>query len=177
MKLSFLKKYPSLPNYLLRFTLFQVGPVHVRLHTILTPDGTPYLHNHPFHYISIILSGGYVEQLLYEDTILVKQHKRFSVIVRNDSDFHRISSLKNTTKTLFMTFETGRPWKLFKHKNLVLPENFHIPTKPGVYKRTINDSLVYARFNEFWYKGRATIEEAKVETKLSIHQIGNFVEV
>lgn len=31
--------------------------MNVRIHDILTGDVTPYLHNHPFWYVSIVLRG------------------------------------------------------------------------------------------------------------------------
>lgn len=64
------KKYSSISGYLERFTLFKIGKLHVRVHHILSADGTIYCHNHPFHYISIILKGGYVEQIIEGDRLI-----------------------------------------------------------------------------------------------------------
>jgi hypothetical protein len=172
--MKFFKNYINLPGYLLRFTILHLGPLHIRLHTILTADGTPYLHNHPFHYVSIILSGGYIEQLLDGENIKTVHHSRFSYIVRKSTDFHRILSVKNKTKTLFFTLNTENHWKLKKHGDIEIPQSFKTPLKPGIYKRTINNGIIYAKFEDFWHKGSSSPSNAEKESALSIHQVSDF---
>ena len=172
--MKFFKNYIDLPNYLLRFTLLQTKRLHIRLHTILAADGTPYLHNHPFNYISVIISGGYTEQFLDNKNLKTIIHKRFSFIKRKNTDFHRILSVESKTKTLFFAFNKENNWELKKRDDIQIPKHFKTPKKQGIYLRLIKNYHVYAKFDNFWYKGANTPEEAEKESNLSIHQVGKF---
>lgn len=168
-----LRDYNSLPGYLVRKTILNCSKVHVRIHHILSEDKTPYAHNHPFHYISIVLKGGYTEELLVGNEIITKQHKVGSVIIRSSNDYHRIKSIVGPTKTLFLTWKVNKRWSLKKHDTLRIPEH-QTPDQNGVYIREVKGKTLYCKFNEFWFIGHPTVAEAEKETRLSIHQCGDF---
>lgn len=169
----FLKDYNSLPNYMVRKTLLSFKKLHIRFHRILSEDKTPFLHNHPFYFISIVLKNGYVEEILHGDKITVKKHGVGSIIFRTPNDYHRIKSIKGETKTLFITWKVPMKWSLKKHPTMVF-ENTIFPDTNGVYKRNIKGEEKFCKFDSFWYIGHNTIEDAMKEDRLSIHQAINF---
>ena len=169
-----LKDYNSLPNFLTRKTLVNIGRVHIRLHDILSPDKSPYLHNHPFYYISIVLKGGYIEQILRNGSIQEVKHDIGSIIYRKPSDFHRLKDINGPTKTLFLTFKVKMNWSLVKNKDLNL-ENYKTPDKKGVYLRKIKEKTKFYKFDEFWYVGHEHFCDAYNEKRLSVHQSDEYL--
>lgn len=170
----FVKEYNSLPNYLIRKTLFSFKKLHIRFHTILSEDKTPFLHNHPFYFLSIIIKNGYTEEYLVDGQIKLIKHKVGSIIFRTPKDYHRIKSINGETKTLFITWKVPIKWRLKNHPNM----DSHVPFFPeqnGVYKRMINEKEKYCKFDKFWYIGHETIEKALIEDRLSVHQCINYV--
>lgn len=166
-----MKEYKSLPKFLLRYTILKINKLHVRLHRIISADGTPYLHNHPFNYISIILKGGYTEQLLVNDQVKEIHHTKGSFIFRHHQTYHRIKSVDEGCKTLFITWKTNKKWRLKSHQTIEVPSGY---TKPvdGIHKRTIKGKEVWSKADKgIWYIGRQTKEEAQKEEKFSIYQL------
>ena len=163
--MKLLKKYSSIPKYLERFTILQIFNFHIRIHNILSEDKTPYYHNHPFSFMSIILSGGYTEEVLRDDKVITENHSRFHFIFRNRNTYHKIKSIKPNTKTLFFAIGNSKKWHLKSLDPIInRPEN-------GVYKRVINDRKVYSKCdNGMYYIGSENIETAIKETRLSIYQ-------
>mgnify|MGYP000864022545 CR=1 FL=1 len=173
---KFLQDYNSLPNFLVRTTLLSYKRLHIRLHSILSEDKSPYCHNHPFYYISIILKGGYEEELLNGTDIVLKRHGIGSIIIRTPKDFHRIKEIKGETKTLFITWKSNLSWSLRKHPNLSL-EMLNLPKNKGIFIRNIKGKEKFCKFDEFWYIGHENLDDAMGETRLSIHQVSNFKEI
>lgn len=171
-----MKKYIDLPEYLLRWTLFRVGAFHVRMHNIITGDNTPFLHNHPFNYMSVVISGGYSEQVLIDDSIVVKHHRVGSVILRNSSTYHRIKEVLPGCKTIFFAFGSAL-WCLKRHKDVVCPAEYKVPVAPGVYRRELSGCSRYARFDGFWRVSSNSIYEAMMQVRPSIHQVGHWEEI
>lgn len=160
-----LKKYSSIPKYLERFTILKVCNLHIRIHKILSEDKTPFYHNHPFSFLSIILNGGYTEEYLVNDKIITKEYKLFSFILRNKETYHKIKSVKPNTKTLFFAIGNTKKWHLKSIDPIInRPEN-------GIYKRIINNKEVYSKCHEgMFYIGSDNLSEAANETRLSIYQ-------
>jgi hypothetical protein len=175
--INFLKDYNSLPNFLLRTTILSYKKLHIRLHTILSEDKSPYLHNHPFYFISIILKGGYVEELLLKNgEIKHIKHKIGSIIVRTPNDYHRILSINGETKTFFITWKVKMDWRLKDHPNMNRNE-FNLPKKTGIFIRNVKGKEKFCKFDKYWYIGNDNIEAAERETRYSIHQITKFKEI
>lgn len=91
------KKYTSIDGYLERFSLFSIGKLKVRVHHILSSDGTPYCHNHPFHYVSIVFKGYYIEQIIKNGILIEKTHKKGAIIIKSTHTYHRIKKAHNCT--------------------------------------------------------------------------------
>jgi hypothetical protein len=96
--------------------LLQCFGVAVRIHTILRSDRDRALHDHPFDYMSIILTGGYSE--------VTESGSRWygpgAVIFRRATSRHRLDLRLNemfegpATTTLFITMRRGRQkWGFF----------------------------------------------------------------
>lgn len=167
--MKFFKEYNSLPNYLMRFTLVQVGRLHIRLHNIISKDTTPFLHNHPFSYISIILKGSYDEQLLVDNKIVVKTHKPGSIIFRTNKDYHRINNT-NGCKTLFIAIKSNNTWSIKRHDSIDNPIEYKTPTD-GIHTRQIKGRKLYCKVVDgIWYIGNEDYKIATNETRQSIHQ-------
>lgn len=68
----YMRRWWLLPRWCLRFDAVRGYPVpkawmpfSVRLHHIVEPDQDRHLHDHPFNFRSVVLSGWYVEQCLF----------------------------------------------------------------------------------------------------------------
>jgi len=170
-----MKPYASIKNYLERFSIIDLGKFKIRWHKILSADGTPYLHSHPFCFISIILKGSYVEQLLIDEKLIEKKHTFGSIIFRKSDQFHRIKSA-NDCRTLFFAFYNKQCWNLKNH-HCINNENFKTPSVNGIYIRIINQEKRFCKFDKYWFIGSDDIDKAIKETRLSIYQVENWNEL
>lgn len=161
--MRFWKPYKSLTGYLKRFTVLQCGGLHIRIHRILSSDKTPFLHTHPFNYVSIVLRGGYWEKI--NDRII--HHKVGAIIRRRSSDFHRIMKVEPDTKTLFITWGKAASWQLKPdgHK----PDGW-VEYQPGIYRRELYGRTRFCKFDVFWHKAHDCLEQALQERNPSIDQ-------
>lgn len=163
----FLKEYNSIPGFLLRYTILKFSKLHIRIHKILTPDKTHFLHNHPFNYISIIIKGSYVEQLLVNDELKTIKHNTGSIIIRKYNQYHRITEVDNC-QTLFFAWKKNINWNL--KLNSEITDLIERP-KDGMYQRTIKGRTVWSKvLNGIYYIGNEDLNIAKNETRCSIHQ-------
>lgn len=158
-----LKQYSNIRNFLQRYTLLQIGPLHIRLHHIKDKDRSTLLHTHPFHYLSIILYGGYTEWYLKNFDLTKVKHNRFHFIFRKASTYHRIHSVKPNTLTLFIA------WGRYKWHAVNLVED---KESDGMHRRVINGTNLWAkRYEGIWFIGNKSREVAEAETRHSIYQI------
>lgn len=159
------KKYSSIKDFLYRFTILKIGKLHIRIHTIKSEDKTELYHNHPFHYLSIILKGGYTDKYIVNNEIKTKEYKRFNFIFRSKDIFHRIDSLKSETITLFIAYG-NYDWKALNvNKNTIPIQN------NGIYQRNINGKNKWCKYeNGIWFIGNENKLIAEKEIRHSIHQ-------
>ena len=77
-------------RYLERYFLFRFWRFTFYLHRFLASDPGPETHNHPWHSISVILSGGYVEERRYGSEIhtFIRYPGRVNLIWAET--FHRV---------------------------------------------------------------------------------------
>lgn len=169
------KAYPSIKNYLERFNILSIGRFKIRLHKIINADGTPYLHNHPFSFISFIIKGSYTEQLLIDNKIIETTFKTGAIIIRKSNQYHRIKSANNC-KTIFFSFYNKKGWDLKTHPD-INENNFLCPDVTGIYKRIINNKEYYCKFDKYWFIGSQIIEKAIEENRLSIYQTEKWNEL
>lgn len=161
-----LKVYGHLPGYLHRWVVLRAGRIMVRLHKILDIDRTPFLHSHPFWYISLVLRGGYEERVLQADGSLKKVVRRpGSLVLRRPGTFHRIDAVSTCT-TLFLTFKSPLGWALRRHAQVAAPIGYRL-WPDGLYAQ---DGGWRRREQGIWYIKKPTATEAGQTDKLSIHQ-------
>jgi hypothetical protein len=173
--MRFFKKYPSIPNYLSRFTVLKLGRLHIRLHKITSADATPYLHNHPFWYLSLVLGGGYTEQVLKPTSnhLYTSTFGLGSIIVGSPHKLHRIADC-TFARTLFITWASDVQWTLQRHPAVAPPATFKAPATPGLYRRKVNGKDLWCKFNNYWYIGSSDPKKASTITKFSIHQAADW---
>ena len=97
-----------------RYRIFSCPLFSIFIHRIYRSDEDLHPHNHPWNFVSIILSGGYVETLYRETedhaylrTFYTKETvvaKPFSILRRKFNDYHKIELVATTTSLVF----TGR---------------------------------------------------------------------
>lgn len=157
------KPYTNIKDFLHRFTLLKIGRLHIRLHKLTSEDRSTLFHNHPFHYISFILKGGYTERVRDGDREYTKSHSRGSLIFRNRKVFHRIEELKGDTITLFIAYG--------KYTWNAINTNPDISTD-GIFQREIHGKTVWSKRKDgVWFIGNLEKEIAEKETRHSIHQV------
>ncbi len=93
--------------YMRRFFLIKTKFGSIRVHEILRSDGDRHLHDHPFDFLSIILSGGYTEITPLGET----KKGPLSLIFRRATDLHRLVLGEGQTAwTLVFTSPWKRRW-------------------------------------------------------------------
>lgn len=158
--------YKHLMGYLERYTLIHIKRLHIRIHRIKRADATPFHHTHPFSYISVILRGGYTEDVNGE----LFTHRVGSVIARRDVTPHRIVDVNPKTVTLFLTWKNkGQHWELIDRGNQY-PVNDWIDYPAGIYKRLLYGNIVYSKFDQWWHRAASTSRGAELESRPSIDQ-------
>ena len=163
LKIVFLRPYVNIRGFLKRYTLFKIGSLHIRIHTILDKDKTTLYHNHPFNYISIVIKGGYVEKYIKNNEIIIKNNKLFTIIKRDSRIYHRIEEIKKPTITLFIAY--GKyDWSAINTVENTFTD--------GVFEREINNKILWSkRENGIWFIGNVNKDEAFNETRHSVHQV------
>lgn len=156
------KPYSSIKDFLQRFTILKIGKLHIRLHRIVDSDKTTLYHNHPFHYISIILKGGYTESVVNPKGETTYTHKPGAFIFRKNTTYHRITSLRSETITFFIA------WGNYGWQALNTVEDH---SNDGLYQREIKGRTLWCKKeNGTWFVGHKNPHIASKETRHSIHQ-------
>lgn len=119
------KKNPGLHmrGFLRRYYLFMTKHFSIVINHIRRPDtGQGQYHNHPYHFISIVLKGGYTEILWRGDKVETINRGTGDINFRFKSDRHRITKLDGDVWTLFIRFgsSTGE-WGLYKDNGEYTP--------------------------------------------------------
>lgn len=161
--MTIFKPYTSIKDFLHRYTLLKIGKLHIRLHKITDRDQTTLFHNHPFHYVSIILKGGYKETILKDGNESQKNHRFLSVIFRSCKVYHRIEEIYGETLTFFIAYG-NYGWQAHNTKQS--------NEDNGLYQRIIKGKQLWSKKeNGIWFIGHEDRLSAAAETRHSIHQI------
>ncbi len=163
--------YAHLRGYLHRWRIVQAGRWMLRVHHILTPDGTPFLHSHPFDYVSLVVWGGYTERVLQADGSLRSIRRRAgSLAFRSSDSLHRIDRVSpRGCFTLFLTRKSrsaGQGWHLQRHPEIAAPGTYW-DAPDGLYPW---EGGWRKRAGGAWYALRETPGEARACQRLSLHQ-------
>ncbi len=166
--MRFLKNYTSIKHYLERFTVIEIGRLHIRIHRILSEDKTDFYHTHPFHYCSIILKGFYKETFFNGEKYIEKNNRVGTIIFRNSNAPHRITEAFSCM-TLFFAWKVDKSFQLFTKEEL---NGESLNEKPECYQRNIKGKIVYCKcVNHKWFIGHEKLEDAMKEKRLSIYQV------
>jgi hypothetical protein len=99
--------YLHLDGYMERFWLLRTRWVSARVHRILRSDHDRDLHDHPWHYATVILRGGYWEVTDAGE----RWYGPGSVLVRRATHLHRlVLPAGQSTTTLFLHTRKRRAW-------------------------------------------------------------------
>lgn len=121
--------------YMGRWRLFETRWISARLHYIASDDADRVLHDHPWNFMSLVLSGGYIEQrpitvepcfpLLRNgqraDWEAVTLHPRTagSVAFRRATERHRVVDVAPRTYTLFIYWQKTQWWGFYTREGKV----------------------------------------------------------
>lgn len=86
------------------------------LHEFHRGDEDPDCHDHPFHYASLVLVGGYREYNEQDKYIL---RKPFSFAYRAATHRHRVEPLSKRCWTLCIKFKANREWGFWSSGNFI----------------------------------------------------------
>lgn len=99
--------------YLLRVYVCHWRGWRVYLHRFVSADGDRYLHDHPFHGLALVLSGGYTEERmrvldLPEPVVRLRRVRGLNWLPART--FHRIARVLPGTWTLFINTPHRKRW-------------------------------------------------------------------
>lgn len=165
-------------TYLTRWRLVQTPWFGVYLHAIRLPDTDRHLHDHPWDFASVVLAGGYTEELVHEDrgtrTRFVGPHRRGSdgmlrptlklrwrrrTNVKRAHVYHRVQRLTRTpTWTLALT-GPRRP----------VPWGYRVPLEVPVLRTgrppTVQRIFVHVPNDEYHARWRPGVSRPGADTR------------
>ena len=102
--------------YLRRFFLWRCRWFNIFLHYIPQPDTDRDPHDHPWSFVSILLRGGYEEEIYSLRTSHVASFRRAPSIARRKAGcVHQIRAVLANTWTLVITGPYRRHWGFLTH--------------------------------------------------------------
>lgn len=108
--------------YLIRWRVIQTPYAALYLHKFLRGDSDPFVHDHPWNFISIVLRGGYVEMRRNNMTHKVYPRHVKHINVMHTHDAHYISTLDRVpTWSLLLVGRRVRTWGFWQSRNDMEP--------------------------------------------------------
>lgn len=107
-------------DYLKRYTLVRTPFFKIYLHHILRSDTDRNLHDHPWNFVTLILSGGYVEEFKRDKNSKQKTlyHGPWSLLFRPAKVLHRLE-MKEPTYSLFLCGRKFKDWGFLVNDKIV----------------------------------------------------------
>lgn len=98
--------------YLRRLRIIQTPWFGLYLHWINEPDSARHVHDHPWNFWSLVLRGGYSEQVheRFGDRGRIAVRHHWSIHRMRTSQAHRIMNVLPSTLTLVLTGRRTRTW-------------------------------------------------------------------
>ena len=119
-------------DYMHRF-IVRYAQRSTRLHHILRSDADDDFHDHPFDFVSVLLTAGYLEHLpgsadqpFPSRTVY---HPRFSVVRHKAGAFHRLELVDGPVWTLCFTSKRLKSWGFLTPRGFV-PWREYVSRKP-----------------------------------------------
>ena len=98
---------------LIRWNVFECKYFSIKVHKLVSSDSAC-LHDHPWAFITFLLSGGYVEHNLKGSRV----YSRFSLLYRPAEYTHKLE-IHQPVYTLVLTFKKVREWGFYTSKGWV----------------------------------------------------------
>lgn len=123
--------------YMGRWGLFETRWLSARVHHIASADDDRALHDHPWNFVSLVLSGGYLELRPAEieprwcqldgmvwELVNGFERRAGSVAFRRATDRHRVVQVDPGTYTLFIYGPTVQWWGFYTRSGKIHWEDF-----------------------------------------------------
>jgi len=123
-----------------RYRLIETPWFSIYIHHILESDQDKHLHNHPWHFSSYILYGGYEETRYLNTNGRFVDYLSFTRIVKwktsfKINEFHKIKLLKNCCWSLVFTGKRINPeWGYLTEKGFIESNEYRIRKNKGEFK-------------------------------------------
>jgi hypothetical protein len=112
-KKSVITRGDNIP-YLVRYSLFSCRLFAIKIHHILISDDDC-LHDHPWAFITFLLSAGYCETFIDNERTKFYYRPRFSLLYRK-AEFKHSLFLTKPVWTFVITFKKVREWGFWNSK-------------------------------------------------------------
>jgi hypothetical protein len=80
---------------------------------IYSPDTDRDPHDHSRPFLSLILSGGYTENVHSDQGMIKKTHRRWSAHILRTSEAHRITAIREPLRTLVIAGKSRGTWSFW----------------------------------------------------------------
>lgn len=119
--------YDDPVDYLVRWRVVQTPWFGIYLHKLGTSDPRDTLHNHPWPFVSVVLRGGYDEQIFDDyDGGYSRRHRVRFINIKRLKDWHWIETLHRTpTWTLMFVGRRQRVWQYLDREGVRTNFNLH----------------------------------------------------
>lgn len=104
---------PAEAPYMIRYKLIDTPWFAIRIHRILKSDSDRHLHDHPWHFVSFVLSGGYREETPGGERVIQAP----AIVAHRATDLHRLTLDRPATTLVFCGprfrewgFQVGTAW-------------------------------------------------------------------
>lgn len=106
--------------YLTRWTLIRLGEwFAIFVHKFHQSDEDRFLHDHPWPFLTVILTNGYWEWTEIRNQAIKTWYPRFKILFRRAEWRHRIEIVKAPTWTLVIRFKRWREWGFWPEEGFV----------------------------------------------------------
>jgi len=117
-------------GYMVRYRLIDCKWFGIYLHHFLAPDWSRDPHDHPVRFVSLILSGGYFEEISSRRGVFrTSEHRALSINNIPATRIHRIVYILPNTWTLCFRGPRWRQWGFYT-KNGYVPADVYIGKEP-----------------------------------------------
>lgn len=97
--------------YLTRWTLLQLFGWALLLHKMHRPDQDRCHHDHPWRFVTLVLWGGYVEEIMVDEGVRTRRNRPGTLLYRPALHTHRVSGLpRGSCWTLVLRGPYQRVW-------------------------------------------------------------------
>ena len=118
--------------YMLRWEILRFLGMTVKVHVFMKSDRDCH-HDHPWSFLTLVVGGRYVEEILNEDgTTKQVTRKPMTIAYRKAEHKHRVLLIdEKPCLTIVLTFRRSRDWGFWSNGNFINWESF-LQQKPSI---------------------------------------------